>query len=151
MGLTIVTNGKFDVLHTGHFNILNFCRTIAGPDGEVIVFIDSDYRVAKQNCYGPVVSEEIRRINLKRLMCGTRKMVDLIGIFSTDESLHFQMKENKPDFIVKGSEWAGQPVIGQDLAQVIFFKDTENGFDKKISSSQIIEWVRRRLEGDDRS
>src|SRR4029079_13282456 len=130
MGLTIVTNGKFDVLHTGHFNILNFCRTIAGSDGKVIVLIDSDKRIA------PIVNEEIRRINLKKLMYGTRKMVDAVQIFSTDDELHFQIKENNPDFLVKGSEWAGKLIIGESTTQVIFFNDVVNGIDKKISSSQ---------------
>jgi cytidyltransferase-like protein len=148
MGLTIVTNGKFDVLHTGHFNILNFCRTIAGPDGNLIVLIDSDERIEKGNCRAPIVGEEIRRVNLKKLMYGTRKMVDDVQIFSTDKLLHFLIKENNPDFIVKGSEWATWPVIGQDIAQVIFFKDVENGFDKKISSTQIVDWVRRRYQDD---
>lgn len=143
MGLTIFCNGRFDVLHAGHFNILNFCRTIAGPNGTVIVAIDSDDRISKGNCKLPIIPQDIRKINLSVLNHGTGKLVDWVKIFNTDQELRdvIEDPENRIDFIVKGSEWADKPIIGSNISPVIFFDSTRNGFDSKISSSRIIEMV----------
>src|SRR5690554_5216677 len=145
---TIFTNGKFDLLHPGHYNLLNFCRYMAGEDGRVVVAINSDEWI-KENAERPAaITENFRRINLKLLRNGKHPMVDEIYIVDTEEQLLKRMQEEKPDFIVKGSEWRDKPVTGQNIAQVIFYKTTDSVFGK-LSSSQIFDCVKKQLTDDE--
>lgn len=134
--MRIIINGKFDVLHTGHFNILNFCRSIAGLDGEVMVCIDSDERIGN-----PVIQQDIRKVNLMQLMWGNHKMVNDVRIFHSSDELCRIIEEFKPNYLVKGAEWIGKPITGSRLVEVIFYAPTSNGIGDKISSSKIVDMV----------
>lgn len=137
----IITTGKFDVIHAGHYNILNFCRTLAGHEGEVIVMLDDDARIKESNPHLPIIPYDFRRINLAVLNYGNRSLVDKIVGVTTDEGLERFISYEKPDFLVKGAEWLGKPVIGQCHATMVFYKPTINGLGDKISSSQIVNMV----------
>jgi cytidyltransferase-like protein len=142
----VILPGKFDLIHSGHFCLLNFCRTLAGPEGEVIVMLDEDDRIKESNPHLPVIPYPIRRLNLKVLQFGNRPMVDeVIGIHS-DEFLEYSIAKARADFLVKGAEWLGKPVIGQQYATMVFYKPTENGLGDKISSSKIIQMVLKAYE-----
>jgi len=137
----VILPGKFDLLHSGHFCILNFCRTLAGPEGEVIVMLDNDARIKEGKPHLPIIPYDFRRINLAVLNCGNRTMVDRIIGIDSDETLDYMIAREQPDFLVKGAEWLGKPVIGQQYGTMVFYKPTINGLGDKISSSQIINMV----------
>lgn len=144
--MKVLTCGKFDVIHSGHWNILNACRNLAGPEGKVVVMLDEDARIKENDPHLPIIPYEIRRLNLKVLQFGNRPMVDeVIGIHS-DEYLDYAIAKEQADFLVKGAEWLGKPVIGQKYATMVFYKPTENGLGDKISSSKIIEMVLKAYE-----
>jgi D-beta-D-heptose 7-phosphate kinase/D-beta-D-heptose 1-phosphate adenosyltransferase len=145
MPKTIIT-GRFDLLHSGHFNILSFCRTLAGPEGEVIVMLDEDARIKEGNPHLPIIPYDFRRINLLVLMSGTKPMIDRIVGVDSDETLDYTIAREQPDFLVKGAEWLGKKVIGQDYATMVFYKPTANGLGDKISSSQIVNMVLKAYE-----
>lgn len=142
----VITTGKFDICHAGHWNILSFCRTLAGPEGEVIVMLDMDERIKERNPHLPIIPYDFRRINLLVLMSGTKPMINRIVGIDSDETLDYAIARECPDYLVKGAEWLGKTVTGQQYATMVFYKPTVNGLGDKISSSKIVEMVLRAYE-----
>lgn len=110
--MKIFTNGCFDVLHKGHFELLKYCKSL----GYVIVGINSDLSVKKlKGETRPIFSDEDRKFML--LSC---KYVDEVFIFD-EETPYELIKIIKPDIIVKGGDYKKENVIGVDLAEVKIF------------------------------
>jgi len=142
----VITTGKLDLLHVGHFNALNQCRLLAGPEGKVIVMLDEDERIKEGNSRLPIIPYAIRKINLMAMQCGNRSMIDEVIGIDSDEELLYEIAKATPDYLVKGAEWLGKPVIGQHHATMVFYKPTANGLGDKISSSDIIKMVLKAYE-----
>ena len=124
----IFTNGCFDILHRGHVELLNFCKS---QGSELIVGLNSDESV--KNLKGPkrpINSEEDRKFMLLNL-----KSVDQVIIFDEDTPYNL-IKEIKPDIIVKGGDYSKEEVVGSDLAKVIIF-NYKNGY----STTKIIQTI----------
>jgi D-glycero-beta-D-manno-heptose 1-phosphate adenylyltransferase len=133
---TVFTNGCFDILTVGHFNLLSYCRKLAGPDGKVIVALDSDRKIKEdKGPMRPIYPHLTRLAQLMDLVDSSDKMiVNKIFPFDTNKELYEIIKTEKPDIIVKGSEWKGN-VIGSDLAEVVLCP-------KLYSSTKIIDTIR---------
>jgi cytidyltransferase-like protein len=120
--MIVFTNGCFDCLHPGHFNLLTYCRSLAGPEGKVIVALDSDEKIRKdKGCTRPIFTYDERLVSILSLM-GTngKSLVDTVVPFSTNDELHIIIGSLRPDLLVKDSEWKGN-VIGSDIAEVKYF------------------------------
>jgi len=90
----VFTNGCFDVLHCGHVDFLNFCKS---KGGIVVVGINSDSSVKKiKGPERPINSERDRSLVLSGL-----ESVDYISIFEELDPLNIIMKV-KPDILIKG-------------------------------------------------
>lgn len=135
--------GRYDILHSGHFNMLTYARATIGVDGMVIVALDSDKRIRKADPMLPIIPQDIRRENLRVLKFGSKQtpMVDKIVIFETNYQLESLVASYKADFILKGSDWEHKRIIGSEHAPVKFYKADVNGVGEKISSSNIIKMV----------
>ena len=108
----IFTNGCFDVLHRGHFELLKYCKSL----GYVIVGLNSDTSVAElKGPSRPVFSQEDRTFML--LSC---KYVDEVHVFDEETPYHL-IKQTKPDIIVKGGDYTVDTVVGSDLCDVKIF------------------------------
>jgi cytidyltransferase-like protein len=123
---TVITNGVYDLLHPGHFNLLTFCRQIADVNskgrGKVIVAIDEDIKVmADKGLQRPIFDEHHRAKALLDLKISDRQLVDAVHFFSTNLMLLHIIKRERPDYIVKGSDWEGRTVVGSEVARVVFF------------------------------
>lgn len=126
--MKVLTNGVFDLLHPGHFNLLTFCRHVADEDGrgEVIVCIDEDTKVmADKGLQRPVFDEHTRAKAVLDLKVGDKQLVDKVYFFTTNQVLHNLILRHRPDYIVKGSDWESKNVVGEDLAKVLFFPRIE--------------------------
>ena len=100
--MSIVYNGgTYDLFHSGHVNILKRCRDIAGPDGKVVVALNTDDFVYQFKNKRPICTEEERMAVL--LGC---KYVDevIMNVGGQDSRITIDMV--KPDYIVTGSDWA---------------------------------------------
>jgi glycerol-3-phosphate cytidylyltransferase len=100
--MSIVYNGgTYDLFHSGHVNILKRCRDIAGPDGKVVVALNTDDFVYQFKNKRPICTEEERMAVL--LGC---KYVDevIMNVGGQDSKITIDMV--KPDYIVTGSDWA---------------------------------------------
>lgn len=84
-----------------------------------MVGIDSDDRVKeKKGPTRPIYNQGERKFFLENL-----KAVDSVDIFSSDNELESMIKSFKPDIMVVGSDWKGNPVIGSHYATKLIFFD----------------------------
>ena len=125
MSKIVFTNGVFDTIHPSHFNLLLYCRKLAGDCGEVIVALDSDEKVKNDKGQNrPIFSFKERNDALLSLCDDAYyfdgPIVNKIYQFNTNEELYELIKTCKPNIIVKGTDWKDN-VVGSDLAKVEHF------------------------------
>lgn len=128
MSKSVFVNGTFDILHTGHLELLNFAKS---QGDYLFVAIDSDDRVRKLKGEGrPINTAWDRRKMLLNL-----KAVDEVEIFRSDDELRMWIKQVRPDIMIVGSDWEGKPVIGSEFAkELIYFKRIDDYSTTKIIS-----------------
>ena len=116
MSKVVWTNGCFDVLHRGHFEMLKYAKSLGAY---LIVGIDTDNKV--KNDKGPsrpFNSEGDRKFALESI-----RYVDEVIMFNTPEELENLVKTKKPDIMVIGSDWKGKKVVGDQYCNNIYFFD----------------------------
>lgn len=98
------TNGCFDILHKGHFNLFKFCRKKCDI---LIVAVNSNISVKKiKGKKRPYNNLRFRLISLSRI-----KEIDYIVYFHKLDSLEL-IKKIKPNFLFKGSDYNIKNIIG---------------------------------------
>jgi len=105
----VFTNGCFDILHYGHVKYLQDAARI-GDYLVVAVNSDSSVRKIKGNSR-PVIAQGDRMRTLAGLGC-----VDFVVLFNKDNPLRL-IKEIKPDFLIKGSDWNKKSIVGADFVK----------------------------------
>jgi len=105
----VFTNGCFDLLHAGHLQLLTFART----QGDVlIVGINSDRGVRMiKGEHRPIYPATERARILAAI-----EMVDYVVVFD-DPRAEQIIRDVRPDVLVKGADWRGQHVDGQDFVE----------------------------------
>jgi len=127
--MKIWLNGCFDVLHHGHFKLLQYATSFYG---QVMIGVDSDERVKKMKGEGrPFHSQSERVFNLKQI-----KGVDSVVVFNSDEELRQHIKRFNPDKFIIGSDYVGKEIIGQEFAKQIVIFEKLN----KFSTSSILKY-----------
>ncbi len=105
----VFTNGCFDVIHRGHIEYLEFCKS----QGDVVVVglnSDSSVKIIKGTAR-PINNQYDRAIVLAAL-----EMVDYITLFDEPDPLNL-IKKVKPDVLVKGEDWAEKGVVGREFVE----------------------------------
>tara|TARA_A100001515_G_scaffold22304_2_gene16979 strand:+ start:18315 stop:18704 length:390 start_codon:yes stop_codon:yes gene_type:complete len=109
---TIFTNGCFDILHRGHYELLRYCSSL----GRVIVGLNSDSSVTDlKGPSRPFFKQEDRIFAL--MSC---RYVDEVIVFNENTPYNL-IKSISPDIIVKGGDYVADRVVGSDLAEVRIF------------------------------
>lgn len=125
---TIFTNGVFDILHPGHYQLLLYCQHIANGD-PIYVAIDSDAKVRREKgMHRPYYDQDERQSLLLSLTSdgkldsrGLGKyLIDWVDIFDTSDELLALIKKKQPDYIIKGEDWKNKQIVGAEYAQVHF-------------------------------
>jgi D-beta-D-heptose 7-phosphate kinase/D-beta-D-heptose 1-phosphate adenosyltransferase len=113
----VFTNGCFDILHIGHVKYLQKAKAF----GDIlIVGINSDQSVrALKGAGRPINGEEDRALIVSAL-----ESVDFVVIFD-NETPYDLIQTIQPDVLVKGGDYKGKDVVGQDL----------------VSNTQIVDFV----------
>jgi D-sedoheptulose 7-phosphate isomerase len=107
MSLTVFTNGCFDIIHAGHVDLLERCKSLGT---KLIVGINSDNSVRKiKGPTRPLVNQEARAAVLKGL-----KSVDEVVVFDEPTPARL-IEEIKPDILVKGGDWKTEEIVGSDF------------------------------------
>ena len=122
----VFTNGCFDILHTGHFELLAEAKSLGG---KLIVGINSDESVRRFK--GP--KRPINNVSKRKKQLELLPWVDEVIVFDEDTPYRL-IKEVVPHVIVKGGDYTVEQVVGHDLAPV-HLVPTVDGY----STTQIIE------------
>jgi D-beta-D-heptose 7-phosphate kinase/D-beta-D-heptose 1-phosphate adenosyltransferase len=105
----VFTNGCFDVIHRGHIEYLEFCKS----QGDIVVVgvnSDSSVKIIKGPAR-PINNQHDRAIILAAL-----EMVDYVTLFDEPDPLNL-IKKVKPDVLVKGEDWAEKGVVGREFVE----------------------------------
>ena len=104
----VFTNGCFDILHVGHVKYLEVAKSY----GDVLILgLNADSSVKK-------LKGESRPINTqddRAYILASLESVDYVVIFE-EETPYELIKLIKPHVLVKGGDYEGKEVVGQDIA-----------------------------------
>ncbi len=105
----VLTNGCFDLLHAGHVEMLSFARS----QGDLLVVaLNSDRSVRTIKGRGrPIQPAAERAVILAAL-----EAVDHVVLFDEPRAEQI-VRAVRPDVLVKGEDWRGQPVDGQAFVE----------------------------------
>ena len=112
--IKVFVNGTFDILHTGHLELLAHARSL----GDLLyVGIDSDRRVKELKGSTRPINNQIER----KKMLEALRYVDCVHVFDTDKELCELIADC--DIMVKGDDYKDKPIVGQEVCkQIIFYK-----------------------------
>jgi D-beta-D-heptose 7-phosphate kinase / D-beta-D-heptose 1-phosphate adenosyltransferase len=127
----VFTNGCFDLLHAGHVSFLETAKSF----GDILILgLNSDRSVtALKGKERPINTQEDRVYILAAL-----EVVDYVVIFDEDTPYEL-IKSIKPHTLVKGGDYKGKEVVGQDIADELKLVKFVNG----KSSTQTIEKIKQ--------
>lgn len=103
-GRVVFTNGVFDLLHTGHVDVLHGARACGDT---LIVGINSDASV--QRLKGP--DRPVRSAADRAYLLAALSVVDCVAVFEQDTPLQL-IELLQPDVIVKGGDYDPSTVVG---------------------------------------
>jgi len=104
----IFTNGCFDILHAGHVRYLETAKSY----GDVLILgLNSDRSVSILKGEGRPINTQLDRAYILAAL----EAVDYVVIFD-DETPYDLIKAVKPHILVKGGDYEGKQVIGEDIA-----------------------------------
>ena len=129
----VFTNGVFDILHKGHFELLKTAHSLGH---ELIVGINSDESVKRLKGKDRPINNETARIEqLKSL-----PWVNDVVVFDDDTPYNL-IKTLHPDIIVKGGDYTVDTVVGNDLAKVHIVPTV-----KGVSTTDIIDKIKQKRD-----
>jgi len=103
----IFTNGCFDILHHGHFDLI----AQAADLGNILV-VGANTDASVQRLKGPerpLTKEQDRALQLASLLC-----VDAVCLFDEDTPKEL-IELLKPDVLVKGGDYTIDKIVGADI------------------------------------
>ena len=129
----VFTNGCFDILHWGHVSYLEVAKN-KGRGRILVIGLNSDRSVrGLKGPQRPIVPQEERARVLAALGC-----VDFVVLFN-EPTPYELIRALSPDILIKGADWKGKRVAGDDLVKrVEFIKYID-----KLSTTNIIEKIRQ--------
>ena len=127
----VFTNGCFDLLHAGHISFLETTKSF----GDVLILgLNSDRSVTS-------LKGKERPINIqadRAYILAALEVVDYVVIFDEDTPYEL-IKTIKPHILVKGADYKGKEVVGQDIADELKLVEFVDG----KSSTQTIEKIKQ--------
>ena len=127
----VFTNGCFDLLHAGHVSYLEKAKNF----GDILILgLNSDRSITS-------LKGENRPINLqddRAYILAALEVVDYVVIFDEDTPYEL-IKSIQPHILVKGGDYRGKEVVGQDIVDELELVEFIDG----KSSTKIIEKIKR--------
>ena len=100
----VFTNGCFDIIHSGHLDLLKEAKSYGD---KLIVGLNSDKSISKlKGPDRPIINQSERKKILSAL-----KFVDEVIIFNEENPLKL-IKKLKPNILVKGADYTKEQVVG---------------------------------------
>ena len=126
----IFVNGTFDIIHVGHIELLEYAKSWGD---HLTLALDTDRRIKQlKGPNRPINSEYERYVIMRSLRC-----VDEVVFFDTDDDLINLIKDC--DIMVKGGDYRGKPIIGQEHAKQIVYFDRIDGYSTTSKIEKIME------------
>ena len=134
MNKIVFTNGCFDIIHSGHIELLEKAKALGS---KLVVGINSDESVRSiKGRDRPIVSQ-------------TDRAAVLIGLESVDQVLIFEeqtpenlIREVKPDVLVKGGDWNESEIVGADFVKASGGEVVSIPLKEGFSSTGIIDRIK---------
>ena len=105
----VFTNGCFDIIHSGHLDLLKEARSYGD---KLIVGLNSDKSISKlKGSDRPIIGQSERKKILSAL-----KFVDEVIIFNEENPLKL-IKKLKPSILVKGADYTKEQVVGGEFVE----------------------------------
>jgi D-beta-D-heptose 7-phosphate kinase/D-beta-D-heptose 1-phosphate adenosyltransferase len=105
----VFTNGCFDVIHRGHIEYLQFCKS----HGDILVVgLNSDSSVKQIKGPDRPINNQKDRASVLAAM----EAVDYVTIFDEPDPLAL-IEKVKPDVLVKGQDWEDKGVVGSEFVE----------------------------------
>ncbi|MBA2683142.1 MAG: D-glycero-beta-D-manno-heptose 1-phosphate adenylyltransferase [Gemmatimonadaceae bacterium] len=104
-GLVVFTNGVFDLLHTGHIDLLIAARRLGD---RLVVGINTDASVRRLK--GP--TRPVRREAERAYVVAALECVDAVTVFDEDTPLELVLAI-RPDVLVKGGDYTPDTIVGR--------------------------------------
>lgn len=133
--MKIFVNGSFDILHSGHLDLLNYAKSIGDY---LLVAVDSDERIREKKGKDRPFNNQHNRVMLMKNL----KPVNEVAIFDTDEELTSLIKNYSPDIMIVGSDWEGKPIIGSQYSKEVIYYERKNN---ESTTKTIQSYIDRRL------
>jgi D-beta-D-heptose 7-phosphate kinase/D-beta-D-heptose 1-phosphate adenosyltransferase len=111
----VFTNGCFDIVHSAHLKLLNFCREKADI---LIVGLNSDASIKQLKGDNRPINDLSERIEF----LSNLKFIDYIVVFNELTPYNI-LKHIKPDIIVKGGDYTIENIVGAEFAKDIILFD----------------------------
>lgn len=116
----VFVNGAFDVLHSGHLDMLDYASSLGD---HLLVAIDTDTRIE----YNKGKGRPFNKLSIRKRLMMSLKPVNSVAVFNTDQELIDLIRRVEPDIMVKGSDWKGKPIIGEEYCKKVIFYERTNG------------------------
>lgn len=128
----IFTNGCFDILHIGHIKYLEKAKSF----GDVLILgLNSDNSIRRLKGKNRPINNQ----NDRAYILASLEIIDYLVVFEEDTPYEL-IKLIQPDVLVKGADYSGQDVIGQDIAQELKLVEFIEG----KSTTEIIERLQKK-------
>ncbi|MDB4822453.1 D-glycero-beta-D-manno-heptose-7-phosphate kinase [Candidatus Pseudothioglobus singularis] len=127
----VFTNGCFDLLHAGHISYLETAKNF----GDILILgLNSDRSVTSLKGMGRPINLEADRAYILAAL----EVVDYVVIFDEDTPYEL-IKSIEPHILVKGGDYRGKEVVGQDIADELKLVEFVDG----KSSTKTIEKIKQ--------
>jgi rfaE bifunctional protein nucleotidyltransferase chain/domain len=142
--MNIWVNGCFDILHSGHIDLLWYAKLYgienlsyydAIRTNNLYVGLDSDARVKILKGDGRPINDIETRVKI----LSNLRMVDEVVIFYNDDDLKYFIKSYNIDYIVVGDQYKDKKVIGSENSKygVIYYPVDDR------STTNVIEKIKK--------
>lgn len=130
----VFTNGCFDIVHRGHIEYL----AKASEMGEKMVLgLNTDNSVKRLKGENRPVNDEYSRA----LLLASFEFIDAVILFEEDTPYDL-IKHVKPDYLVKGSDYNPEEIVGYDIVKAKGGEVKTLDFVEGFSSTSIIEKIK---------
>jgi len=132
--IKVFVNGAFDVLHSGHLDLLEYAASLGD---ELIVAIDTDRRIE----YNKGAERPFNPLSIRKHILSLLRPVNKVEVFDTDQDLLDILAKYRPDVMVKGSDWKGGEIIGEEYCKKVVFYERTNG---QSTTKSLEDFINRR-------
>ncbi len=130
----VVTNGCFDIIHSGHIDIFRKSKKLGD---NLFVLLNSDKSIRKIKGKDRPIIKQKDRIKVLRSI----KYIDYIIVFNTKTAVNLY-KKIKPKFLTKGSQYLKKKIIGREIIEQNYGKIKLIKMIPKISTSIIVNKIK---------